>query len=162
MDPRIPTNNSNGLPIPNNPQNNYLQSQMNKFGPNGHIPYMQHPTRPQNFQTSPRMGRNVAAVGPMTGKMHPVVNMANRCNHSPNLQEAMVEYAPDSMVPVQNPSMVHNISISGDPMQGAYQRGVPVYQHPQGPMIPGQNARPPMYNSMAMDLMQQQSKLHLV
>lgn len=82
MDPRIPVNQQNPPPVLNNPQSNYMQPQMNKFGANGHASYMQQPMRPPNFQSSPRMGRNVATVGPLTGKMHQMVNLVFNCSFS--------------------------------------------------------------------------------
>ena len=69
----MPLNQRNSPPISNNSHPNYMQPQMSKFGPNDHTPYMQQPMRPPNFQTSPRMGRSIATVGPLTGKLHQVV-----------------------------------------------------------------------------------------
>ena len=75
MDPRMPLNQRNSPPISNNSHPSYMQPQMNKFGTNDQSPHTQQPLRPPNFQTSTRMGRNVATVGPLTGKIHQVVGM---------------------------------------------------------------------------------------
>ncbi|KAL5966138.1 Protein pygopu [Taenia solium] len=154
MDPRIPVNQQNPPPILNNPQSNYMQPQMNKFGANGHASYMQQPIRPPNFQSSPRMGRNVATVGPLTGKVHQM--------------EGVGEYPTENVMSMHNQVMGPNMNGPGDPLSGNYQRGPPIYQHPTASMmLPGPTVRAPhipqqqsVYNQMpsqmSVDMLQQQ------
>ncbi|KAL5110250.1 hypothetical protein TcWFU_004451 [Taenia crassiceps] len=154
MDPRIPVNQQNPSTILNNPQPSYMQPQMNKFGANGHASYMQQPMRPPNFQNSPRMGRNVATVGPLTGKMHQM--------------EGMGEYPTENAMSVHNQVMGPNMNGPGDPLSSNYQRAPSMYQHPPtSMMLPGTNVRAPhvpqqqsVYNQMSsqmpVDMLQQQ------
>lgn len=73
MDPRNPLSQQIPPRMANNLQQAYGHPSANKMGTNGQHQFMTQPVRQPYPQTSHRSGRNVATVGPMTGKPQQMV-----------------------------------------------------------------------------------------